>query len=57
MTTATAQANANIAFIKYWGNRRNTLGPFMNSSALANLHTLNIRTKLRLQSLLAAPTV
>jgi len=25
MTTAIAQAFANIAFIKYWGNRDNTL--------------------------------
>ena len=32
MTIATGQANPNLAFIKYWGNRDNTLHLCMNGS-------------------------
>lgn len=32
MTIATAQSHPNIAFIKYWGNRDNTLHLRMNGS-------------------------
>ena len=44
MTTATAQANPNIAFIKYWGNRDNTLRIPMNGSISMNLDGLYTRT-------------
>jgi len=40
MTTAIAQACANITFIKYWGNRDNTLRRLMNGSISINLHIL-----------------
>jgi len=44
MTTATAQANPNLAFIKYWGNRDNTLRLPMNGSISMNLDSLYTRT-------------
>jgi diphosphomevalonate decarboxylase len=44
MTTATAQAFANIAFIKYWGNRDNTLRIPSTSSISMNLDGLFTRT-------------
>jgi diphosphomevalonate decarboxylase len=44
MTTSTAQANPNIAFIKYWGNRDNTLRLPVNSSISMNLDGLFTRT-------------
>ena len=49
MTTATAQANPNIAFIKYWGNRDNTLRLPMNSSISLNLDGLYTRTSISFQ--------
>lgn len=49
MTTATAQANPNIAFIKYWGNRNNTLRLPMNGSISMNLDGLTTRTTVRFQ--------
>jgi diphosphomevalonate decarboxylase len=49
MTTATAQAFANIAFIKYWGNRDNTLRIPMNSSISMNLGGLYTRTTVSFQ--------
>ena len=49
MTTATAQANPNIAFIKYWGNRNNTLRLPMNGSISMNLEGLNTRTTVSFQ--------
>jgi diphosphomevalonate decarboxylase len=44
MTSATAQACANIAFIKYWGNRDNILRLPMNGSISMNLDGLYTRT-------------
>jgi diphosphomevalonate decarboxylase len=44
MTTATAQACANIAFIKYWGNRDNHLRLPINGSISMNLDGLFTRT-------------
>jgi diphosphomevalonate decarboxylase len=49
MTTATAQANPNIAFIKYWGNRDNTLRIPMNGSISMNLDGLFTRTTVSFQ--------
>src|SRR5512145_711267 len=49
MTTATAQANPNIAFIKYWGNRDNTLRLPMNGSISMNLDGLFTRTTVSFQ--------
>ncbi len=44
MTTSTAQANPNIAFIKYWGNRDNNLRLPANGSISMNLDGLFTRT-------------
>lgn len=44
MTTATAQANPNIAFIKYWGNRDSDLRLPVNGSISMNLDGLFSRT-------------
>jgi diphosphomevalonate decarboxylase len=49
MTTATAQAAANIAFIKYWGNRDNALRIPMNGSISMNLDGLFTRTTVSFQ--------
>jgi len=49
MTTATAQAFANIAFIKYWGNRDNALRIPMNSSISMNMDGLYTRTTVSFQ--------
>src|SRR5262245_12446205 len=49
MTTATAQAFANIAFIKYWGNRDNTLRLPVNGSISMNLDGLSTRTTVSFQ--------
>jgi diphosphomevalonate decarboxylase len=49
MTTATAQANPNIAFIKYWGNRDNVLRLPMNGSISMNLDGLYTRTSISFQ--------
>jgi diphosphomevalonate decarboxylase len=49
MTTATAQAFANIAFIKYWGNLDNTLRLPSNSSISMNLDGLYTRTTVSFQ--------
>ncbi len=49
MTTATAQAHPNIAFIKYWGNRDNTLRLPMNGSISMNLDGLSTRTTVSFQ--------
>ncbi len=44
MHTATAQASPNIAFIKYWGNRDQTLRLPANGSISMNLGGLHTRT-------------
>ena len=44
MTTATAQAFSNIAFIKYWGNRNNEMRLPSNGSISMNLDGLFTRT-------------
>ena len=49
MTTATAQASPNIAFIKYWGNRDNALRLPMNSSISMNMDGLYTRTTVSFQ--------
>jgi diphosphomevalonate decarboxylase len=49
MTTATAQAFANIAFIKYWGNHDNALRLPMNGSISMNLNGLYTRTTVSFQ--------
>ena len=49
MTTATAQAQPNIAFIKYWGNRDNTLRLPSNGSISMNLDGLFTRTTVSFQ--------
>jgi len=53
MTTATAQSHPNIAFIKYWGNRDNTLRLPMNGSISMNLDGLVTRTTVSFQHSLA----
>jgi len=47
--TATAQSHPNIAFIKYWGNRDNTLRLPMNGSISMNLDGLTTRTAVSFQ--------
>jgi diphosphomevalonate decarboxylase len=49
MSTATAQAFANIAFIKYWGNREHTLRLPSNGSISMNLDGLYTRTMVSFQ--------
>ena len=49
VTTATAQASANIAFIKYWGNRDNALRLPSNGSISMNLEGLFTRTTVSFQ--------
>jgi len=49
MTTATAQAHPNIAFIKYWGNRDSTLRIPLNGSISMNLGGLVTRTTVSFQ--------
>ncbi len=49
MTTSSAQANPNIAFIKYWGNRDNTLRLPVNGSISMNLDGLFTRTTVSFQ--------
>ena len=49
MTTATAQANPNIAFIKYWGNRDNTLRLPVSGSISMNLDGLFTKTTVSFQ--------
>lgn len=54
MSTATAIAHPNIAFIKYWGNRDQALRLPSNSSISMNLDGLETRTTVRFDSQLAA---
>ncbi|HKJ37200.1 MAG TPA: diphosphomevalonate decarboxylase [Anaerolineales bacterium] len=57
MTTATAEANPNIAFIKYWGNRDNILRLPANGSISMNLDGLFTRTSVKFQTSLSADTL
>lgn len=50
MTMATAQANANIAFIKYWGNRNDRLRLPANGSISMNLAGLFTQTCISFES-------
>ena len=50
MSTSTAQAHPNIAFIKYWGNRDNALRLPVNGSISMNLDGLFTRTTVSFQS-------
>lgn len=50
MTTATAISHPNIAFIKYWGNRDNTLRLPVNGSISMNLDGLFTRTTVSFSS-------
>jgi diphosphomevalonate decarboxylase len=50
MTTATALAHPNIAFIKYWGNRDNALRLPVNGSISMNLDGLYTRTTVTFNS-------
>jgi diphosphomevalonate decarboxylase len=53
MTTATAIANPNLAFIKYWGNRDDELRLPANGSISMNLDGLYSRTRVAFDSELA----
>ncbi|PWH11963.1 MAG: diphosphomevalonate decarboxylase [Anaerolineae bacterium] len=55
--TATACANSNIAFCKYWGNRDATLRLPVNGSISMNLEGLFTRTTVRFQPSLALDEV
>lgn len=54
MTTATAQAAANIAFIKYWGNRDDRLRIPSNGSISMNLGGLTATTRVHFDPALPA---
>jgi diphosphomevalonate decarboxylase len=54
MTTSTALAHPNIAFIKYWGNRDNTLRLPVNGSISMNLDGLFTRTSVTLDAFLSS---
>jgi diphosphomevalonate decarboxylase len=54
MTTTTAQAAANIAFVKYWGNRDETINIPSNGSISMNLDGLSTRTKVTFKTALTA---
>lgn len=55
--TAVAQAHPNIAFIKYWGNRDETLRLPANGSLSMNLHGLWSRTRVTFRPTLVQDTV
>jgi diphosphomevalonate decarboxylase len=54
MTTATALANPNIAFVKYWGNRDETINIPSNGSISMNLDGLSTRTSVAFEPALSA---
>lgn len=55
--SATAVANPNIAFIKYWGNRNDALRLPANGSISMNLDGLETRTTVRFDTFLQADKV
>ncbi len=57
MTTATAIAHPNIAFIKYWGNRNPVLRLPENGSISMNLAALRTQTSVRFDASLKADSV
>lgn len=57
MTTATAQASPNIAFIKYWGNRDSGLRLPVNGSISMNLGGLFSRTTVTFSASFQADTL
>jgi diphosphomevalonate decarboxylase len=57
MTEATARAHPNIAFIKYWGNRNDTLRLPSNSSISMNLASLYTDTTVRWNETLNSDTL
>jgi diphosphomevalonate decarboxylase len=57
MTTATAQANPNIAFIKYWGDRDASLRIPANGSISMNLDGLFTRTRVEFAGALEADSL
>ncbi|OQY31028.1 MAG: diphosphomevalonate decarboxylase [Anaerolineaceae bacterium 4572_5.1] len=57
MLTATAIAHANIAFIKYWGNRDEALRLPSNNSISMNLANLDTRTRVTFNPNLKADTL
>lgn len=57
MTTATAVAHPNIAFIKYWGNHDHLLRLPLNGSLSMNLAGLETRTRVEYDSRLRADTL
>jgi len=57
MYPCTARANPNIAFIKYWGNRNDTLRLPVNGSISMNLDGLDTLTTVQFDELLQADEV
>lgn len=57
MSPFTAQANPNIAFIKYWGNRNDALRLPMNGSISMNLEGLETRTTVHFDTFLPIDNV
>jgi diphosphomevalonate decarboxylase len=56
-SSATAQANPNIAFIKYWGNRDNALRLPVNGSISMNLNGLFTRTTVNFSTSLSTDSL
>ncbi len=57
MTEATARANSNIAFIKYWGNQNDDLRTPANGSLSMNLDDIHTQTTVRWDDALTSDVV